>query len=428
MRTSFGVLLNKPMENKTKMGDGMHIRTVRFYTPELSAKKSGLLNRAMKDYHHSRSIANDYFRENGTEGFGYSDITDFYKDIHRRPDIDLAANTIKMAIRTAEQNWGEYEKRDSVSEPRAGAADTYGLEPSATRIYYTNGRYYLNIHTGPKRVQVPLRVSDGEYHQSVLPDPDAVPPKQSELQRTVGVPLDGLSEDVFPGPTVKVGGSSFNPVSSRTFNADLAFYSEKPISRGDSVDDCRYLLGVDRGRNQLAYAALYDRQEDHVVDWWNRGGDEVRHYLDEFSERISELQAAQVWDEMEDARSRRFRYKKQIDYEIANAIVDLSRGKFSIGIVLEDLSDMSRLGAYSAEKRRFNEWSYYRLEQCIRDKAEPYDIPVQTIDPSYTSVECSRCGEDEDTDRHSVHFECGSCGYEQHADANAAVNIAKRVG
>ena len=82
---------------------------------------------------------------------------------------------------------------------------------------------------------------------------------------------------------------------------------------------------------------------------------------------------------MEAARERRARYKRQVDYEIANAIVDFARGRFSVGIALEELSDMSRLGATPTECRRFNHWSYYRLGEYIQDKAEPYDIPVTEV-------------------------------------------------
>lgn len=408
------------------MSDDTYVRTVRFYTPELSSKKAGLLNRAMRDYRLARSLACDYFEEHGVGGFDYSAENDFYKEIHRRSDIDLGANTVQMAIRMVEQNWKQYELRGGGDPPEATRADSYGIAPDLNRLYHADGRYYLNVYTGPMRVKLPLRVTGEEYHDSVLPHPDAIPPIDSKWQRTEGVALKDLDPGDFPTPTVKIGGSTLNRVGDRTFCVDLSVYRTKPIARDNSIEDCRYILGVDRGRNQLAYAALYDREKDHVVDWWNRGGDEARHYLDEFSERVVEFQAAHAWEEMEDARSRRFRYKKQIDYDIANALVDMIRGRFGVGIVLEDLSDMSRLGSYSTERRRFSEWSYYRLEQCIRDKAEPYDIPVATIDPAYTSAECSRCGETETTIRESIHFECPECGYEQHADANAAVNIAKK--
>jgi IS605 OrfB family transposase len=148
--------------------------------------------------------------------------------------------------------------------------------------------------------------------------------------------------------------------------------------------------------------------------------------MDQFSDRIREFQRAGVWERMEDARMRRFRYKRQIDYEVANAVVDLARERLDAGIVLEDLGGMSRLGGWKVENRRFNEWSYHRLEQYITQKAEPYDIPVQTVEPAYTSQECSRCGSEE-TVRDGIYFECRECDYDQHADANAAVNIAKRA-
>lgn len=86
---------------------------------------------------------------------------------------------------------------------------------------------------------------------------------------------------------------------------------------------------------------------------------------------------------------------------------------------------MGKLGNSSVENRRFNEWSYYRLGEYIQEKAAPYDIPVTEVPAYGTRQECSQCGEGENTRRSGVHFECGDCGYQQNADANAAVNIAK---
>jgi putative transposase len=49
------------------------------------------------------------------------------------------------------------------------------------------------------------------------------------------------------------------------------------------------------------------------------------------------------------------------------------------------------------------------------------------VDPKYTSQICSRCGfKHPDNRKTQAHFECLSCGYQDNADHNAAVNISAR--
>jgi len=45
------------------------------------------------------------------------------------------------------------------------------------------------------------------------------------------------------------------------------------------------------------------------------------------------------------------------------------------------------------------------------------------IPPAYTSQKCSRCGHIHPDNRKGIRFKCTSCGYEAHADINAACNI-----
>jgi putative transposase len=50
-------------------------------------------------------------------------------------------------------------------------------------------------------------------------------------------------------------------------------------------------------------------------------------------------------------------------------------------------------------------------------------MSVASVNPHYTSKNCSRCGL-RDVRRHT--FTCPPCGYSQHADVNAAFNIRNR--
>ncbi|MGB9928286.1 MAG: zinc ribbon domain-containing protein [Methanosarcina sp.] len=81
-----------------------------------------------------------------------------------------------------------------------------------------------------------------------------------------------------------------------------------------------------------------------------------------------------------------------------------------------------------AEKRLWlyeyslNSWSFNQLQRFIEYKARLRGIEVTYIDPHATSKKCSRCGHK--GNRHSKHFKCPDCGHVDHADVNAAFNIA----
>lgn len=74
--------------------------------------------------------------------------------------------------------------------------------------------------------------------------------------------------------------------------------------------------------------------------------------------------------------------------------------------------------------RKLNNWAFYELEQFLKYKAEALGKSVVTIDPRYTSQKCSVCGHIYKGNRKGNSFKCVKCGFQIHADLNAARNIA----
>lgn len=75
-------------------------------------------------------------------------------------------------------------------------------------------------------------------------------------------------------------------------------------------------------------------------------------------------------------------------------------------------------------RRRLNQWPHGMMRTWIRNKAKEAGILVEIVDPRNTSQVCSRCGLKGIRKKHS--FTCSSCGFEDHADINAARNIRNR--
>ncbi|MFG1813998.1 RNA-guided endonuclease InsQ/TnpB family protein [Kribbella sp. NPDC049174] len=91
--------------------------------------------------------------------------------------------------------------------------------------------------------------------------------------------------------------------------------------------------------------------------------------------------------------------------------------------------DPAKPGSYLPNRRRAkgglnrgilsNGWGL--LVQRLEHKAAGR---VQRINPAYTSQTCSRCGHCAPGNRENQAFRCQSCGHSDHADLNAAINIA----
>ncbi|WP_162879168.1 zinc ribbon domain-containing protein, partial [Paraliobacillus quinghaiensis] len=67
---------------------------------------------------------------------------------------------------------------------------------------------------------------------------------------------------------------------------------------------------------------------------------------------------------------------------------------------------------------------FYQLKQFIKERALKFNIPVVDINPYKTSQTCFCCKHADKGNRHNETFKCKKCRYKNHADLNAANNIA----
>jgi len=100
-----------------------------------------------------------------------------------------------------------------------------------------------------------------------------------------------------------------------------------------------------------------------------------------------------------------------------------SKGTKSAKRLLKSIRVQKRRGKNF--NRKLNNWSFYQLEQFIRYKAEAVAKQVVSVDPRYSSQKCSKCGHIYKGNRDGSSYRCRNCGFQIHADLNAARNIAQ---
>jgi IS605 OrfB family transposase len=187
------------------------------------------------------------------------------------------------------------------------------------------------------------------------------------------------------------------------------------------------VVGVDRGINVLATVTDGERQRFF-------GGGQVNHVRNRYAKVRASLQRKKTQTRsrstakcLQRLSGRERRFQRNTNHVISRRIVEFARDTGNPTIALEDLGGI-RAGRRLRKEQRsdLNRWAFYELEQCIRYKAETLGMEVLEIDPKHTSQGCSRCGYTDRNNRHRHRFLCKACGYEMHADLNAARNIRLR--
>jgi len=76
--------------------------------------------------------------------------------------------------------------------------------------------------------------------------------------------------------------------------------------------------------------------------------------------------------------------------------------------------------------RKLSYWVNGYIKKQIKNKADENGVFISNVNPRQTSIQCSKCDYIDKLNRQFKQFKCLSCGYENDADLNAAINILNR--
>lgn len=203
---------------------------------------------------------------------------------------------------------------------------------------------------------------------------------------------------------------------------DSDFYLHLGFKRPEpqyQTPEHRTVLGVDLGVEQLAVTS--------TGEFFS--GREFTHEQREAIKRERELQQTgtrSAYRTLKQVHTRRRRRGRERLHRVANGIIEEALEHDCSVIAFEDLTGIrSRLSGATA----VHHWAYRTLIGFVDYRAAARGIDVEQVDPAHTSQRCSH------TDCDSVaaenrqtrdRFHCRECGYEVHADYNAAKNIGLR--
>ncbi|MFI6450817.1 RNA-guided endonuclease InsQ/TnpB family protein [Streptosporangium amethystogenes] len=179
-------------------------------------------------------------------------------------------------------------------------------------------------------------------------------------------------------------------------------------------------LGVDLG---IANIATTGDGERHSGKHLNA----VRHRNRELRRRLQSKQTKSAKRLLKARRRKESRFARDVNHRISKSIV-AEAARTGRGIALEDLQGIrERVRLRKPQRVTLHSWSFHQLGGFIAYKAARRGVAVVHVDPAYTSQACSSCGHVDKKNRpYQARFACTSCGFAEHADVNAARNIASR--
>ena len=198
-----------------------------------------------------------------------------------------------------------------------------------------------------------------------------------------------------------------------TINMEVEIYKSDDVSRH---------VGVDLGLSTIYCATVVDG-DGEVKAVEIESGDEYNHHRRRLENKKANWQQMRNLEGVRDQNTVTYhRYTKQVMDTCSREIVDLASEHAPCAIRIEDLTG-------ARESTEQHDWPYADLQKKIIYKARDAGIPIDFVDAYNTSTTCRRCSYDDSMNRPNDdhYFECLSCGYEIHADVNAAINIANDI-
>ena len=192
----------------------------------------------------------------------------------------------------------------------------------------------------------------------------------------------------------------------------IAVSCEVPEPEGDNP------VGVDVGEKKILVAS----------NGFARTGGKIKEKRRGYRNQRQALQAkgtSSAKRKLKQLSGKEERWVNTVLHQVSREFVDsLGEGD---KVVLEDLTGI-RTGAKRRKSNRanFHSWAFHKLAMMIGYKCAECAIPVEYVNPRYTSQRCPRCGMIDKRNRKSqALFRCINCGFQHNADHIASVNICE---
>lgn len=179
-------------------------------------------------------------------------------------------------------------------------------------------------------------------------------------------------------------------------------------------------LGVDLGIANIATTSDGHRHS-------GRGLNRVRHRNQRLRAKLQAKGTKSAKRLLKKRSRREARFAADTNHRISKSIVTEAE-RTGRGIALEDLGGIrDRVRLRRPQRVTLHSWAFHQLGGYVAYKAARRGVALVHVDPAYTSQECSACGHVDRKNRpNQATFCCVSCGFAEHADTNAARNIAVR--
>lgn len=179
-------------------------------------------------------------------------------------------------------------------------------------------------------------------------------------------------------------------------------------------------LGVDLGIANIATTSDGERECGKALN-------QVRHRNRRLRGKLQKKGTKSARRRLRALSGREARFAADVNHRISKGIVTEAQ-RTSRGVALEDLGGIrERVRLRKPQRVTLHSWSFHQLGAFVSYKARRAGVPLVHVDPAYTSQGCSSCGHVDRRNRpNQSTFRCTSCGFAEHADVNAARNIAQR--
>jgi len=306
-------------------------------------------------------------------------------------DVEVGSKVMLAAIHDVVESFRSWRERGRDGElPRFRQNDYFAVTSQELKIVENDGGYGLKANFIPYKPEW-FGIQHRPYHESLL------------------------SRVVDEEDSASVGKGEIH-ADEDGLHAHLSITYDVEVFQPEDVETT---VGIDLGESTLFAAAVLDGEEVTAVQM--EPGAEFRHHRNRIDEKRRRLSEQGDLNGVRACRGDRERYTEQVCHTASKRIVEIASAHAPSKIHLEDLTNYRQTAS-----NPIHDWPFAELQEQIMYKATGAGIPVQKIDPRDTSISCRKCGQATPEFRDGDEFSCRRCGYEVHADVNAAINIAKR--